>query len=116
MKYIKHVFVCINQKDNGKTCCGSERGLEIVNTFKEKLKTKGILDQIRINKSGCLDACAYGPSTVIYPEGIWYGGLTIEDIDLIIEDHLINNKPLSNISIDFNVSANKYLQKRDSNR
>jgi (2Fe-2S) ferredoxin len=30
------------------------------------------LNNIRVQKSGCLDFCEFGTTAVIYPEGIWY--------------------------------------------
>ena len=30
------------------------------------------LNGVRVQKSGCLDHCEYGPTCVVYPEGAWY--------------------------------------------
>ena len=45
--------------------------------------------RIRVNRAGCLDRCDFGPVIVIYPEGTWYTYLDEEDIDEIIQSHLI---------------------------
>jgi (2Fe-2S) ferredoxin len=92
MKYKKHVFVCTNDKEAPKKCCGSERGMELVKIFQDTLKEKGLFNvEIRAQRSGCLDTCALGPSVVVYPEGVFYGKVTPEDVPEIIESHLINN-------------------------
>ena len=53
----------------------------------------------RINTAGCLDRCELGPVMVIYPEGIWYGYRTREDIDEILESHLIGGRPVARLRL-----------------
>ena len=59
----------------------------------------GLNKKVRANGTGCLDACAFGPSIVVYPEQIWYGGIIAEDVEEIIQSHLINNKPVERLFI-----------------
>jgi (2Fe-2S) ferredoxin len=47
------------------------------------------LERVRINASGCLDRCELGPTMVIYPEGVWYHYESREDVDEILETHLV---------------------------
>lgn len=101
MKYVKHVFICTNQKDGGKKCCGEESGMELVNKMKNILKENNIAKEIRAQRAGCLDVCGHGPSMVIYPEGVFYGNVKVEDVQQIVEDHLINNKIVDRLKIDF---------------
>jgi (2Fe-2S) ferredoxin len=69
----KHVFVCTNQRDPLKTreCCAEKNSLEIMTRLKRAVRASGIND-VRVNKSGCLDQCENGVSCVVYPQGIWY--------------------------------------------
>jgi (2Fe-2S) ferredoxin len=99
MKYQKHVFICTNQKDAPKKCCGEERGMALVDAFKNSLKEKGLNVEIRAQKAGCLDVCGFGPSLVVYPEGIFYGNVQLTDIEEIIESHLVNNTPVERLVI-----------------
>lgn len=101
MKYKKHVFICTNDKPEPKKCCGSEKGMELVNAFKTKLKERGLNTEIRAQKAGCLDACAFGPSMVVYPEGIYYGKVQLSDVDEIIEQHLQNDKPVERLQLNY---------------
>jgi len=48
---------------------------------KKHLNDKGLKGKIRAQRSGCLDACDFGPSMVVYPEGIYYGGVQLSDVD-----------------------------------
>ena len=69
----KHVFVCTNQRDPLKTreCCAEKNSLEIMTRLKRAVRASGIND-VRVNKAGCLDQCENGVSCVVYPQGIWY--------------------------------------------
>ncbi|KPM47284.1 (2Fe-2S) ferredoxin domain-containing protein [Jiulongibacter sediminis] len=101
MKYKKHVFICTNDKPAPKKCCGSEKGMELVEAFKASLTEKGLQKEIRAQRAGCLDTCAFGPSVVVYPEGIFYGKVTPEDVEEIVNEHLINDKPVDRLKLDF---------------
>ena len=52
------------------------------------IKERGLKGCIRANKSGCLDHCAFGPSVVVYPEGIWYTIRSVEDVTEIMDRHV----------------------------
>lgn len=101
MKYKKHVFICTNDKEAPKKCCGSDRGMVLVDAFKEGLKNRGLNVEIRAQKAGCLDVCAFGPSMVVYPEGIFYGNVQPTDVEEIIESHLVNNEPVERLVLKF---------------
>ena len=88
----RHLFVCTNQRPAGhpKGCC-SDKGSEAVrDALKAELKRRGLGATVRANASGCLDACGFGVSMVIYPEGIWYGRVTLEDVPQIVEKTVLN--------------------------
>ncbi len=103
MKFEKHIFICTNQRPAGeKKSCGEVCGLELVKEFKKQMKDLNLNSRMRAQKSGCLDACEYGPSVVVYPEGIFYGGVTSKDVTEIVNEHLVNNQPVQRLIIDFN--------------
>ena len=100
-RYEKHIFICENKrpKDDPKGCCFDKGGSEIKAKFKERIKQLGLKSTVRANTSGCLDACEFGASVVVYPEQIWYGGVKVDDVEEIIQDHIINNKPVERLFI-----------------
>jgi len=55
--------------------------------------------KIRVNKAGCLDRCADGPVMVIYPEGIWYTFVDTDDVEEIIQSHLIEGRPVERLQL-----------------
>jgi (2Fe-2S) ferredoxin len=99
MVYDKHIFICINQRAEGaaRKSCGEAHGLEIVSAFKQKLKEKNLPIKIRAQKAGCLDICDFGQTLVVYPEGVFYVGVELHDVDEIIEEHLINNRKVERL-------------------
>ena len=48
--------------------------------------------RVKRGETPCLGVCAGGPIVVIYPEGIWYGGVTPELLERIVVEHLKNGQ------------------------
>jgi (2Fe-2S) ferredoxin len=99
MRFRHHVFVCENLRaeDDPRGSCGRKGSAEIRKALKEELKRRGLDKQIRANASGCLDACAFGPSIVVYPEGVWYGHVSVADVPEIVERHLVGGEPVERL-------------------
>ena len=88
--YEAHVFCCTNERPAGhpRGCCKARGSEKLRDYMKARAKEFG-LSRVRINTSGCLDRCELGPTMVIYPEGVWYSVHTREDVDEILQKHLI---------------------------
>ena len=101
-KYFEyHIFFCLNQRAEGESCC-MDKGAEVAFDYmKARVKKIGLSgkDKVRINRAGCLDRCSEGPLLVIYPQAIWYTFVDNDDIDEIIESHLINGKIVERLAI-----------------
>jgi len=93
------VFVCINERpaDNPKGCCKAKGGVEVRDELKLQLKKLGLSKSIRANNSGCLDQCEHGVTVVVYPEQVWYGGVTVDDVKEIVEKHLVGGEPVTRL-------------------
>src|SRR3990172_3990535 len=100
-RFRQHVFVCENRRpaDDPRGSCGCKGSEAIRGALKEELKRRGLQGTVRANTAGCLDACAYGPTVVVYPEGVWYGGVRPEDVPEIVERHLMGGEPLGRLLI-----------------
>ena len=94
MKYDIHVFVCANQKAEGKKCCTEAFGNEAVLKMRQKVKEENLPLRIRVQKSGCLDVCQQGPALVVYPEGNFYGNLNAGMLDSFVETVLKKGEKL----------------------
>ena len=99
--YQRHVFFCVNQRDGGERCCADYDAVECRNYAKKRMKAAGFHGHgmVRVNQCGCLDRCEQGPVMVVYPEGVWYSYVDREDIDEIIDQHLLQGKIVERLKI-----------------
>ena len=99
--YQHHVFFCLNQRENGEACCMNKGAEAAFDHMKARVKKLGLSGEgkVRINRSGCLDRCAQGPLMVIYPQAIWYTFVDNDDIDEIIDSHLVNGQVVKRLMI-----------------
>ena len=99
--YKHHVFFCLNQRDAPEACCachGAQAMQEYAKKRIKELKLSGP-GKVRINKAGCLDRCEEGPVMVVYPEEVWYTYVDKDDIDEIIDEHLVNGRVVERLRI-----------------
>ncbi len=96
--YARHVFVCTNRRPDGspKGCCASKGSEELRLELKKAVDAAG-LKGLRINAAGCLDACERGVTVVVYPEGVWYGGVTKDDLPELVREHLAQGRPVERL-------------------
>jgi (2Fe-2S) ferredoxin len=94
-----HVFVCTNQRPDGapRPSCAHGGGNEVHAALQKAAKAADLGGRVRINKSGCLDQCEHGPTVVVYPEAVWYGGVKPEDAEEIVREHLLGGKPVERL-------------------
>jgi len=93
-RFERHLFVCVNVRDesNPRGCCSGKGSEAIAKALKMKAYEHGLKGRVRVNKAGCLDACEEGVSAVLYPEGVWYRGITLEDVDELVERTLLKGE------------------------
>ncbi len=99
--YQYHVFFCCNQREPGAQCCNTSGATALRAHAKSRIKSLGLAGKgkVRINTSGCLDRCQEGPVIVVYPEEVWYTYIDREDIDEIIDQHLLKGKIVERLKI-----------------
>lgn len=96
-----HVFFCLNQRADGESCCMDKGAEAAFDHMKARIKKLGLngQDKVRINRAGCFDRCDEGPLLVVYPQAIWYTFVDNDDIDEIIESHLMNGKVVDRLTV-----------------
>jgi len=100
-KFTSHIFVCGNQRppDSPRGCCDPEGTEQLCRWLRSEIKRSGVGPLVRANKAGCLDQCEHGPTVVIYPQQIWYGGVTPADVKRIVEETIVGGRVLSDLLI-----------------
>lgn len=100
-RYIQHLFVCENVRPEGhpRGSCGGKGSAAIREKLRAELQKRGMHPTRRVNMAGCLDACEQGPVIVVYPEGVWYGGVTVDDVEEIVERHLVHGEVVERLRI-----------------
>jgi (2Fe-2S) ferredoxin len=91
--YERHIFFCLNKRDGDAACADHDADAGFAHC-KQRAKQLGLLGpgKLRVNKAGCLDRCAGGPVAVVYPEGTWYTYVDRDDIDEIVDSHLMKGE------------------------
>ncbi|MCB9881506.1 MAG: (2Fe-2S) ferredoxin domain-containing protein [Planctomycetes bacterium] len=100
-KFEKHIFVCENQRPQGhpRGCCADRGGAEIRALIKEGIANRGLNKVVRANEAGCLDQCEFGTTLVVYPDNVWYGNVQPDDVDEILDHHILNGEIVTRLVI-----------------
>jgi (2Fe-2S) ferredoxin len=102
MSHFKHhVFFCCNQRQSGEASCENHGASDVRAYAKDRVKALGLngVGKVRINTAGCLDRCELGPVLVVYPEAVWYTYVDKEDIDEIIDEHLVHGRVVERLKV-----------------
>ena len=101
MKFHRHVFVCTRNRgaDHPRGCCATKGSEALALALKLACKEAGLGRVVRVQESGCLDQCGKGATVVVYPEAVWYGGVTEADVAEIVERHLVGGEPVERLRI-----------------
>ena len=99
--FTHHIFICCNRREPGnpRGCCDPDGGEALRSAFKSEIKKRRLGPLVRANRAGCLDQCELGPTVVIYPQAIWYGGVKLTDVPRIIEETVIGGRILDDLLI-----------------
>ncbi|MEX2324637.1 MAG: (2Fe-2S) ferredoxin domain-containing protein [Nitriliruptoraceae bacterium] len=96
----KFVFVCLNQRpaEHPRPSCAARGGGNVFEALREETGRHGLVD-VKVIASGCLEPCMVGPTMYVAPDNVWYGGVTVEDVPLIVEQHLRDDQPVEFLQI-----------------
>jgi NADH-quinone oxidoreductase subunit F/NAD(P)H dehydrogenase (quinone)/NADP-reducing hydrogenase subunit HndC len=83
-----HLMVC------GGTGCHATGSIAVIERLREEVTQKGLQDKVRVIETGCNGFCAMGPILVVHPGDIFYQKLSADDVSVIIDEHIINGKPV----------------------
>jgi NADH:ubiquinone oxidoreductase subunit F (NADH-binding)/Pyruvate/2-oxoacid:ferredoxin oxidoreductase delta subunit/(2Fe-2S) ferredoxin len=87
MKYYRsHVLVCVDPE------CLTKGAHEVLDAFQDELVAEGLIDEVQVLETSRIGGCANGPEMMVYPEGVHYAGLTVDDIPYLVEEHFLKGR------------------------
>ncbi|MDH4284967.1 MAG: (2Fe-2S) ferredoxin domain-containing protein [Gallionellaceae bacterium] len=100
-KPVKHVFVCTQSRppEHPRGSCAANGSADVLQEFKQQFEQRQLWGRFALTGCGCLGTCGTGPSVLVYPESVMYGGVKKDDVATIIEEHLLNNKPVERLQL-----------------
>ncbi len=87
----RHLLICSNNRGPGhpRGSCGDKGGEKLVGAMKDLLRENGLKERVLVSRTGCLKHCSLGVTAVVYPETVWYQGVTEGDLKEVCETHLM---------------------------
>ncbi|MBQ2991039.1 MAG: NAD(P)H-dependent oxidoreductase subunit E, partial [Clostridia bacterium] len=106
-----HVMVC------GGTGCTSSNSAEIIKEFESQIAAKGLEKEVKVVRTGCFGLCEAGPVVIVYPEGAFYSHVKVENVERIVDEHLIKGRIVKELlyknSVEAETAKIKSLDKVD---
>lgn len=95
-----HFFVCTNRRGEmaPKPSCAPNGSEEVLFALREEREKRGLSAEIYITGCGCLGPCPQqGATIVVYPDGVWYRGVTSDDVAEIVDSHMVGGRPVERL-------------------
>ncbi|MGD9331008.1 MAG: NADH-quinone oxidoreductase subunit NuoF [Desulfobacterales bacterium] len=104
---IFHLMVC------GGTGCHATGSIAVIDKLREEIEARGLQKKARVVETGCNGFCAMGPILVVHPGDIFYQKLSADDVPVILEEHIVNGKPVEKFFYKDPVSKKKIPSQDD---
>lgn len=97
----KHLLVCTQARPAGhpRGSCQEKGCVDVFNAFMAEFQKRNLFQDYLLTSTGCLGPCSLGPSVLVYPESVMYGGVKVEDVAAIIDEHLLADQPLERLKV-----------------
>ncbi len=87
MKYYRsHVLVCIDPE------CLSKGAHDVLDALNDELVAEGLIDEVQVLETSRIGGCANGPEIMVYPEGVHYSNITVDDVPYLVEEHFLKGR------------------------
>jgi NADH:ubiquinone oxidoreductase subunit F (NADH-binding)/(2Fe-2S) ferredoxin/NAD-dependent dihydropyrimidine dehydrogenase PreA subunit len=104
MKYFRsHVLVCVDPE------CLSKGAHEVMDAFQDELVAEGLNDEVQVLETSRIGGCSNGPEMMVYPEGVHYSGMTVDDIPYLVEEHFLKGRIAKKFQVAEKASADEEL-------
>jgi (2Fe-2S) ferredoxin len=87
--YRRVIYICTNMREEeGRPACAKRGSEALCERIKEEVKKRGLKGKVRAMKSGCMDLCEQGPNVMVFPDGAWHSGVSLDDVPTLVEKYL----------------------------
>ena len=87
MKYYRsHVLVCVDPE------CLKKGAHDVLDALQDELVAEGLIDEVQVLETSRIGGCSDGPEMMVYPEGVHYANLTVDDIPYLVEEHFLKGR------------------------
>ncbi|MCL4507853.1 MAG: (2Fe-2S) ferredoxin domain-containing protein, partial [Chloroflexi bacterium] len=87
MKYFRtHVLVCVDPE------CLAKGAHDVEDALQDELVAQGLIDEVQVLETSRIGGCANGPELMVYPDGVHYVGLTVDDMPFLVEEHFLKGR------------------------
>ncbi len=87
MKYFRsHILVCIDPE------CLAKGAHEVMDALQDELVAEGLIEEVQVLETSRIGGCSNGPEMMVYPEGVHYTNLTVDDIPYLVEEHFLKGR------------------------
>jgi (2Fe-2S) ferredoxin len=93
-----HVFVCDQPKPEGVPGCCARGSAKVIDALRREIDARGLEDDVLVTTCGSLGLCEWGPNMIVYPEGVWYAGVTPADVPEIVRSHFEEGTPVERLA------------------
>jgi len=96
-----HILVCTNQRPPGhpRGSCGENGAQTLLEKFSMGIESKMLFEKAIISSTSCLGPCSMGPVVIVYPDGVWYNKVKPEDVEEILEQHIVQGKKVERLEV-----------------
>lgn len=97
----RHLLICSNNRGpaHPRGSCGEKGSEGFVGLMKDLIRENGLRERVIVSRTGCLKHCSLGVTAVVYPDNVWYGGVTEPDLREICETHLKDGVPIERLRL-----------------
>ncbi len=82
--YVCHIFICTNDRQGKRKSCADGDSATVRTLLKNEISDRGLKKQVRVSSSGCMGLCGSGPNVIVYPQKVWFSGVSPEDVGQIV--------------------------------
>jgi len=96
-----HIFVCTSSRIGGqqKGFCHTKGAVDIMAAFMEEIEERDLGGEVFVTNTGCFGICEKGPIVVVYPDNVWYGSVSLEDVEEIMDKHIEGGMPVTRLEL-----------------